>query len=71
MANNNGFIYIAGVKEAVTDEIPIINVTAFEVNYFIQGHHVYRSIWRRIQGRVGAKQHSCQLGSVCTEKQNY
>ena len=46
MANDNGFVSIAGVKVAVTEEIPIINKTEFEVNYFIQGHHVYHAIWQ-------------------------
>ena len=35
MANDNGFVSFAGVKEAVTDEIPIINIIEFKVNSFI------------------------------------
>ena len=44
IANENGFVSIAGVKVAVIEEMPIINTTEFEVNPFIQGHRVYHSI---------------------------
>ena len=41
MANDNGFVSFAGAEE-----IPIINIIKFEVNSFVQGHHVYHSIWQ-------------------------
>ena len=44
MANDNCFVSIAGVKVAVTEEVPIINTIEFKVNSFIQGHHIYNSI---------------------------
>ena len=46
MANENGFVSIAGVKVAVIEEMPFINTTDFEVKSFIQGHRVYHSIWQ-------------------------
>ena len=41
MANENGLVSFAG-----SEEIPIINIIKFEKNSFIQGHHVYHSIWQ-------------------------
>ena len=72
IANDNGFVSIAGVRVAVTEEIPIINTTEFEMNSFIQvprlSFFMAAEDWRRIEGRDGAKQQSRQIRSMCTEK---
>ena len=72
MANDNGFVSIAGVTMEVTEEIIIISTT--ELFYSRVQHlsfYLAAQDWRGIDGRDGAKQHSRQIRSMCTEKRNY